>query len=124
MRAFLPTTTTTTPLPLLTSLTISRMHKVGDDFMVPFIAARPRLESMDLNGCQIDETTLYAIATHLSCLRPLRIDQDHELSPHVIEHVVDHCPVFDKVLLRNMAAKKERLRKIGTLKRAMCQLPL
>ncbi|SAL97696.1 hypothetical protein [Absidia glauca] len=69
-------TTTATPLPLLTSLTIAEMFNVGDDFMVPFIADHPRLESMVLVGCQIGDATLYAIATHLSRLRHLEIDQE------------------------------------------------
>jgi hypothetical protein len=98
MEAFSPTTTTTRPLPLLTSLTITGMFYVNDDFMVPFIAAHPRLESMVLVGCQIGEATLYAIATHLSRLRHLKIHQVFKLSPQVIEHVVHHCPVLKEVL--------------------------
>ncbi|SAL97700.1 hypothetical protein [Absidia glauca] len=107
MAALLPTTTTTRPLPLLTSFTITNMFYVDDDFMVPFIAAHPRLESMVLNDCKIGEATLYAIATHLSRLRHLSIDQYSGLSPQVIKHVVDHCPVLDKVLCSNVAAERE-----------------
>jgi hypothetical protein len=106
MGAFLPTTTTTTPLPLLTSLTISRMHKVGDDFMVPFIAAHPRLESMVLEGCRIGDATLYAIASHLSRLHHLEIQQEPGLSIEVIKRVVHHCPVLDKVLYTRTAARR------------------
>jgi hypothetical protein len=100
MEAFSPTTTMTRPLPLLTSLTITAMFYVNDDFMLPFIAAHPRLESMVLVGCQIGEATLYAIATHLSRLRHLKIHQAGELSPQVIEHVVHHCPLLNEVLYK------------------------
>ncbi|SAL97699.1 hypothetical protein [Absidia glauca] len=112
MRAFSPTTTRTAPLPLLTSLTITKLFQLGDDFMVPFIAAHPRLESVVLVGCRIGDATLYAIATHLSRLRHLVIDHDAELSPQVIKHVVDYCPVLDKVLYTRTETQRRRTRHV------------
>jgi hypothetical protein len=108
MQVFLPTTTTT-PLPLLTSLTINEVSFAGDNFMVPFVAAHPRLESIVLIECYVHEPTLYAIADHLPRLRHLKIHQNRLFFPRALEYVVHHCPALDKIYTRSPASIRETM---------------
>jgi hypothetical protein len=108
MQVFLPTSTAT-PLPLLTSLTIKEVSFAGDNFMVPFIAAHPRLESIVLIECNIKKPTLYAMATHLPRLRYLKIDQDSIFHPCALVHLVQNCPALDKIYTRTPYSTIEKL---------------
>jgi hypothetical protein len=75
---------------------------VNDTFMVSFLDAHPRLESIVLIDSQIGDATLIAIANHLFRLRSLKISQSSRLSPQLVRHVVHHCRALSGLFISDL----------------------
>ncbi|SAM02267.1 hypothetical protein [Absidia glauca] len=89
----LPTSTATTPLPLLTYFAITGWTDISDQVMVPFITSHPRLESLHLLKCGITDLTLDTIATHLpTTLHVLALFSCELITAPAVRRLIRACP--------------------------------
>lgn len=113
IRRLIPRANEPAPLSLLKHLNLIGGVTVDNNVMAAFLRAHPRLETLSLAHCQLRDTALDVIATHLRSLTSLRIDQKDALSPAKVSQVICSCHRLVSVILCHREGKFQKMKRLN-----------